>query len=73
VNRDRQGITAYHLVEDFMAVKPLIADLPDRERQVLIMRFFESKTQTQIAEQLEVSQMHVSRILDSLREQALRD
>ncbi|WP_330230793.1 RNA polymerase sigma factor SigF [Nocardia sp. NBC_00508] len=68
---------SYHLVEDFMAVKPLIGELPERERQVLIMRFFESLTQNQIAERLGVSQMHVSRILsrtlNSLREQALRD
>ncbi|MFQ6331821.1 RNA polymerase sigma factor SigF [Nocardia sp. CWNU-33] len=69
--------SSYHLVEDFMAVKPLIAELPERERRVLIMRFFESKTQNQIAEYLGVSQMHVSRILSRtlkvLREQALRD
>ncbi|WP_378730957.1 SigB/SigF/SigG family RNA polymerase sigma factor [Nocardia brasiliensis] len=68
---------SYHLVEDYLAVRPLIEELPERERQVLIMRFFESKTQTQIAEVLGVSQMHVSRILsktlNQLREQALRD
>ncbi|MFE9576932.1 RNA polymerase sigma factor SigF [Nocardia sp. NPDC006044] len=68
---------SYHLVEDFLAVRPLIEELPERERQVLIMRFFENKTQTQIADVLGVSQMHVSRILsrtlNDLREQALRD
>ncbi|ONM48791.1 SigB/SigF/SigG family RNA polymerase sigma factor [Nocardia donostiensis] len=68
---------SYGWVEDYLAVKPLIAELPERERQVLVMRFFESKTQTQIAERLGVSQMHVSRILSRtlgwLREQALRD
>ncbi|MFC9897938.1 RNA polymerase sigma factor SigF [Nocardia sp. NPDC127579] len=68
---------SYHLVEDNMAVKPLIEELPERERRVLIMRFFENKTQSQIAEVLGVSQMHVSRILSKtlsgLREQALRD
>ncbi|PXX57433.1 RNA polymerase sigma-B factor [Nocardia tenerifensis] len=68
---------SYHLVEDYLAVRPLIEELPERERQVLIMRFFESKTQTQIADVLGVSQMHVSRILsrtlNMLREQALRD
>jgi RNA polymerase sigma-B factor len=68
---------SYHLVEDFMAVKPLIAELPERERQVLTMRFFESKTQSQIADHFGVSQMHISRILsrtlNRLREQALRD
>lgn len=68
---------SYHLVEDFLAVRPLIEELSERERQVLIMRFFENKTQTQIADVLGVSQMHVSRILsrtlNELREQALRD
>lgn len=68
---------SYRWVEDYLAVKPLIAELPERERQVLIMRFFDSMTQTQIAEVLGVSQMHVSRILartlNWLREQALRD
>ncbi|MEU5757491.1 MULTISPECIES: RNA polymerase sigma factor SigF [Nocardia] len=68
---------SYHLVEDVMAVQPLLGELPERERQVLIMRFFESLTQNQIAERLGVSQMHVSRILsrtlNSLREQAMRD
>lgn len=68
---------SYHLVEDYLAVRPLIEELPERERQVLIMRFFESKTQSQIAEVLGVSQMHVSRILsktlNQLRDQALRD
>ncbi|GAB4586860.1 RNA polymerase sigma factor SigF [Nocardia sp. NPDC127526] len=67
----------YDRVDEFLAVKPLIADLPDREKHILVMRFFESKTQTQIAEELGISQMHVSRILAKtlawLREQALKD
>lgn len=67
----------YELLEQSMTVRPLIAALPERERQVLIMRFFESLTQAQIAEQLGVSQMQVSRILtktlNTLREQALDD
>ncbi|AVH24167.1 RNA polymerase sigma factor SigF [Nocardia cyriacigeorgica] len=68
---------SYQYVEDYLAVQPYIAELPEREQQVLRMRFFESMTQNQIAEQLGVSQMHVSRILsrtlDWVREQALRD
>ncbi|MFC9434649.1 RNA polymerase sigma factor SigF [Nocardia sp. NPDC057030] len=67
----------YELLEQSMTVRPLIAALPERERQVLIMRFFESLTQAQIAERLGVSQMQVSRILNktlnTLREQALAD
>ncbi|MFF3574612.1 SigB/SigF/SigG family RNA polymerase sigma factor [Nocardia jiangxiensis] len=65
----------YELTEDAMAVRPLIADLPRRERRILVMRFFESKTQTQIARTLNISQMQVSRILTrtlrELRERAL--
>ncbi|MFE9322233.1 RNA polymerase sigma factor SigF [Nocardia sp. NPDC052278] len=65
----------YRLLEDAMSVRPLIAALPDAQRRVLIMRFFESKTQSQIAVRLGVSQMQVSRILtktlQTLREQAL--
>ncbi|WP_330231768.1 RNA polymerase sigma factor SigF [Nocardia sp. NBC_00508] len=65
----------YSLLEQSMAVRPLIAQLPPRDRQVLILRFFESRTQAQIAERLGVSQMQVSRILarilGELRERAL--
>ncbi len=53
----------YELTENAMAVRPLIAKLPGRERRILIMRFFESRTQSQIARTLNISQMQVSRIL----------
>jgi RNA polymerase sigma-B factor len=54
------------------AVRVLLSALPQRERQVLHMRFFESMTQSQIAERIGVSQMQVSRILaNTLR--CLRD
>ncbi|GAB3203913.1 RNA polymerase sigma factor SigF [Nocardia tengchongensis] len=52
-------------VDGYLAVRPLIAELPERDRRVLTMRFFESMTQTQIAQRLGVSQMQVSRILSS--------
>jgi RNA polymerase sigma-B factor len=45
------------------ALRVLVATLPEREREVLRMRFFESMTQSQIAERIGVSQMQVSRIL----------
>jgi RNA polymerase sigma-B factor len=41
----------------------LLEALPERERTVLLLRFFESLTQTQIAERVGISQMHVSRLL----------
>jgi RNA polymerase sigma-B factor len=50
-------------VEYRESLKPLLAQLSDRERQIIMMRFFENKTQTQIAQEIGVSQMHVSRLL----------
>jgi RNA polymerase sigma-B factor len=54
------------------ALRPLVEALPPRDREVLHMRFFESMTQSQIAERIEVSQMQVSRILAGTL-QSLRD
>ncbi len=50
-------------IEDREALRPLLESLPERERIVLVLRFFESMTQTQIAERVGISQMHVSRLL----------
>ncbi|HEY1970617.1 MAG TPA: RNA polymerase sigma factor SigF [Pseudonocardia sp.] len=44
-------------------MQPLLADLPDRERTIVMLRFFGNMTQTQIADRVGVSQMHVSRLL----------
>ncbi|MEU6284297.1 RNA polymerase sigma factor SigF [Streptomyces sp. NPDC047028] len=55
--------TALELVEDFHALAPLIAELDERDRQIIHMRFVEELTQAQIGERLGVSQMHVSRLL----------
>lgn len=61
-------------VIDIHTVRPLIAGLPERDRTVLKMRFFDNKTQSQIAEEIGVSQMHVSRLLSralaTIREKA---
>ncbi|MFD8706555.1 RNA polymerase sigma factor SigF [Kitasatospora sp. NPDC059648] len=50
-------------VEDLVALKPLVAALPERERLILSMRFCEDMTQSQIGARLGLSQMHVSRLL----------
>jgi RNA polymerase sigma-B factor len=50
-------------VIDVESVRPLIAALPERQRTALMLRFFENLTQTQIAERIGCSQMHVSRLL----------
>ncbi|MER7841105.1 RNA polymerase sigma factor SigF [Streptomyces sp. NPDC096040] len=54
---------ALELVEDFHTLAPLIAELDERDRQIIHMRFVEELTQAQIGEHLGVSQMHVSRLL----------
>ena len=51
------------LVDDRLAVVPLLAELPDRERRILQLRFFHDMTQTEIAALTGISQMHVSRLL----------
>jgi RNA polymerase sigma-B factor len=51
------------LVESWSALAPAVADLPERERRVLYLRFFRGMTQSEIADVIGVSQMHVSRIL----------
>ncbi|MFF2364114.1 RNA polymerase sigma factor SigF [Streptomyces sp. NPDC058122] len=55
---------ALELVEDFNALAPMIADLDDRERRIIHMRFVDELTQAQIGEHLGISQMHVSRLLN---------
>ncbi len=50
-------------VEYRESLKPLLAALSERERQIIMMRFFKNMTQAQIAEEVGVSQMHVSRLL----------
>jgi RNA polymerase sigma-B factor len=49
--------------DDRTSLEPALAALPDREREILRMRFEEGLTQTQIAERIGISQMHVSRLI----------
>jgi len=50
-------------VEYRESLKPLLDTLPDREKRLLLLRFFHNMTQSQIAAELGISQMHVSRLL----------
>ncbi|MDO0909426.1 SigB/SigF/SigG family RNA polymerase sigma factor [Streptomyces sp. DT2A-34] len=54
---------AYDVVVDREAAKEGLRRLPERERAILYMRFFEDMTQSRIADRLGISQMHVSRII----------
>jgi RNA polymerase sigma-B factor len=54
---------ALELVEDRATLRPLLARLPIRERNILALRFIKGMSQSQIAAEVGVSQMHVSRLL----------
>jgi RNA polymerase sigma-B factor len=51
------------------SLKPLIEQLPMREKKILMLRFFRGMTQSQIAQEIGVSQMHVSRLLNRTLDQ----
>ncbi|WP_331500723.1 RNA polymerase sigma factor SigF [Nocardioides sp.] len=51
------------------SIKPLIEALPSREKRILLLRFFKNKTQSEIAAEIGVSQMHVSRLLSRTLDQ----
>jgi len=51
------------LLEGWASVEPALRTLPERERRIVYLRFFRGLTQTQIAAELGISQMHVSRLL----------
>ncbi|HEX7100740.1 MAG TPA: SigB/SigF/SigG family RNA polymerase sigma factor [Acidimicrobiia bacterium] len=56
------------LFDELDALKPLLESRPEREQRILHLRFYENLTQRQIAERMDISQMHVSRILSSTLE-----
>ncbi len=54
---------AFQRAEAWQAVEAAMRNLPERERRILYLRFFEDMSQSEIAEVVGVSQMHVSRLL----------
>ena len=50
-------------VEYREALRPLLEALPERERRIVMLRFFHNHSQGQIAQEIGISQMHVSRLL----------
>ncbi len=57
---DDEGLEHVEIRE---SLKPLLDELDPREKKILLLRFFKNMTQSQIAEEIGVSQMHVSRLL----------
>jgi len=52
------------LVDMRASLKPLLASLDARERRIIMLRFFRNHTQSEIAAEIGISQMHVSRLLN---------
>jgi RNA polymerase sigma-B factor len=67
----------YEVSEDRAVLAPGFKVLDERERMILHLRFFEGLTQSQIAQQVGISQMHVSRLirraLEKIREEIAAD
>lgn len=67
----------YDVSEDRAVLAPGFRVLDERERRILHLRFFEGLTQSQIAQQVGISQMHVSRLirrsLEKIREEIVPD
>jgi RNA polymerase sigma-B factor len=53
----------YTLTDLTLSLEPALASLTDRERRIVTLRFYGNQTQAQIAKQLGLSQMHISRLL----------
>ncbi|MFE7017576.1 sigma-70 family RNA polymerase sigma factor [Streptomyces sp. NPDC057651] len=68
---------AYEVITEREAAKAGLKHLPERERAILYLRFFEDMTQSQIAARFGISQMHVSRLIHTscqrVRDEATRD
>lgn len=58
-----------HHVVDRKVLWALLDELPERQRTIVLLRFFGNQSQIQIAEQLGISQMHVSRLLNKSLQQ----
>jgi RNA polymerase sigma-B factor len=53
----------FEIAETRLALRPALASLDQREQQILTLRFYGNLTQTEIADQIGISQMHVSRLI----------
>ncbi len=64
---DRLEDEDFHLsnAEDRLVIESAMAKLPERKRRILHLRFNEDMTQSDIAEEVGISQMHVSRLLSA--------
>ena len=60
-------------IVDSESLWPLLEKLPDREQEMVLLRFYGNMTQSDIADRLGISQMHVSRLLSQTLETLRRE
>ena len=63
----------FEISEEWLSVAPALQALPERERSILYLRFFQGLTQSEIAERIGISQMHVSRLLTQTLERLRKE
>ena len=75
IDKIESGIDHESEIVNKLLVRNLLNEFDERERKIIIMRYFKQKTQSQIAEILGISQVQVSRlekrILSSMREKVV--
>lgn len=71
LERISNGVDEASMISNKLTIKELISNLENREREVIMLRYYKEKTQTQVAKILGITQVQVSRIerkiLDSMR------
>jgi RNA polymerase sigma-B factor len=60
---DEESAQEQQHAEARLVLAPLVRRLPERDRRILLLRFFEDRTQQEIADDIGVTQMQVSRLL----------
>ena len=56
------GKSEEEIITNKMVINQLISELKDRDKEIILLRFFKEKTQTEVAKILGISQVQVSRI-----------
>ncbi len=64
---------SFEVAEGWASVAPALEKLPERERRILYLRFFRGMTQTEIAQEIGISQMHISRLIAQSLERVRRE
>lgn len=71
LDRISTGEDEQTMISNKLTIRKLIEDLQERDREVIMLRFFKNKTQTQVSKILGISQVQVSRterkILDNMK------